>query len=111
MTPLNTYVGYKICDDTTHTCTDINNHYLSQNKLRLVKLDSEISWTDTGTYDSLIGASKYFQDFENKTGEKVACIEGIALRLGLIDKTKLISIANSMKNSNYGKYLLRIIRN
>ena len=32
--------------------TDINNHYLSQNKLRLVKLDSEISWTDTGTYDS-----------------------------------------------------------
>ena len=91
--------------------TDINNHYLSQNKLRLVKLDSETSWIDTGTYDSLIEASKYFQDFENKTGEKVACIEEIALRLGLIDKTKLISIANSMKNSNYGKYLLKIAKN
>ena len=47
--------------------TDINNHYLSQNKLRLVKLDSETSWIDTGTYDSLIQASKYFQDYENKT--------------------------------------------
>ncbi len=88
--------------------TDINNHYLSQNKLRLVKLDSETSWIDTGTYDSLIQASKYFQDYENKTTKKVACIEEIALSLGYIDKMKLISIANSMKNSNYGKYLLKI---
>ena len=91
--------------------TDVNNHYLSQNKLRLVKLDSEISWIDTGTYDSLIQASKYFQDYENKTAKKVACIEDIALSLGYIDKTKLTSIANSMKNSNYGKYLLKISQN
>ena len=91
--------------------TDINNHYLSQNKLRLVKLDSETSWIDTGTYDSLIQASKYFQDYENKTAKKVACIEEIAFSLGYIDKTKLISIANSMKNSNYGKYLLKIVQN
>ena len=91
--------------------TDINNHYLSHNKLKLVKLDSEISWIDTGTYDSLIEASKYFQEIENKTGDKVACIEEIALNLGYIDKKKLMSIANSMKNSNYGKYLLKITRN
>ena len=91
--------------------TDINNHYLSQNKLRLVKLDSETSWIDTGTYDSLIKASKYFQDYENKTAKKVACIEEIALSLRYIDKTKLISIANSMKNSSYGKYLLKIAQN
>jgi len=91
--------------------TDINNHYLSQNKLRLVTLDSKTSWIDTGTYDSLIQASKYFQDYENKTAKKIACIEEIAFSLGYIDKTKLISVANSMKNSNYGKYLLRITRN
>ena len=91
--------------------TDINNHYLSQNKLELVKLDSETSWIDTGTYDSLIRASKYFQDYENKTGKKVACIEEIALNLGYISKTKLLSIANSMKTSNYGKYLLNIAQN
>ncbi len=91
--------------------TDINNHYLSQKKLRLVTLDSKTSWIDTGTYDSLIQASKYFQDYENKTAKKIACIEEIAFSLGYIDKTKLISIANSMKNSNYGKYLLRITRN
>ena len=91
--------------------TDINNHYLYQNKLELVKLDSETSWIDTGTYDSLIRASKYFQDYENKTGKKAACIEEIALNMGYIDNTKLTNIANSMKNSNYGKYLLKIISN
>ena len=89
--------------------TDINNYYLSQEKLRLIKLDSDTSWIDTGTYDSLIQASKYFQDYENKTAKKVACIEEIALNLGYIDKTKLKTIANSMKNSNYGKYLLKLI--
>ena len=91
--------------------TDINNHYLSQNKLRLVKLDSETSWIDTGTYDSLIKASKYFQDYEDKTAKKVACIEEIAFDMGYIDNKKLISIANSMRNSNYGKYLQKIINN
>ena len=50
------------------------------------------------------------QDYENKTGKKVACIEEIALKLGYIDKTELMSIANSMKNSNYGNYLLKTIR-
>ena len=77
--------------------TDINNHYLSQNKLRLVKLDSETSWIDTGTYDSLIQASKYFQDYENKTAKKVACIEEIAFDMGYID--------------NYGKYVQKITNN
>lgn len=90
--------------------TDINNHYLSHNKLKLVKLDSEISWIDTGTYDSLIEASKYFQDFENKTGKKVACIEEIALRLGLIDRLQFVKIADSMSMSNYGKYLVKKIK-
>jgi glucose-1-phosphate thymidylyltransferase len=87
--------------------TDINNQYLALNKLKLVNLDSEISWIDTGTYDSLIEASRYFQNFENKTAEKVACIEEIALNLGYIDKSQFVKIANSMNNSNYGKYLLK----
>lgn len=90
--------------------TDINNHYLVHEKLKLVTLDSDTSWIDTGTYDSLIEASKYFQDFENKTGKKVACIEEISLRLGYIDKSQFIKIANSMNKSNYGKYLLKKIK-
>ncbi len=89
--------------------TDINNYFLSQDKLSLVALDSEISWSDAGTYDSLIMASKYFQEYENITAKKVACIEEIALELGYIDKKKLMSLANSMRNSNYGRYLLKLL--
>ena len=91
--------------------TDINNYYLTNNKLKLVTLDSGTSWIDTGTYDSLIEASKYFQDVENKTGKKIACIEEIALKLGYIDKTQFIKTAHSMNKSNYGKYLLKKISN
>ena len=71
--------------------TDINNYYLHNQKLELFKLESDFSWLDTGTYSSLIKAVKYFQDIENNTGEKVACIEEIALKLGFINKSKFIS--------------------
>ena len=91
--------------------TDVNNYYLNEKKLDLFKLDSDFSWLDTGTYNSLIEAAKYFQDLENQTGEKIACIEEIALNLGLIDKSKFIEIANLMSKSNYGKYLLAKAKN
>ena len=88
--------------------TDINNHYLSSKKLKLIFLESSISWIDTGTYSSLIQASKYFEDNENKTGKKAACIEEIAFNMGYINKKQLNEIAKSMHNSDYGKYLLNL---
>jgi len=91
--------------------TDINNYYLNQKKLDLCRLDSNFSWLDTGTYNSLIEASRYFQDHEKQTGEKIACIEEVALKLNLIDKSKFIDIANTMSTSNYGKYLLAKAKN
>tara|TARA_B100000963_G_C22590959_1_gene655454 strand:- start:739 stop:1614 length:876 start_codon:yes stop_codon:yes gene_type:complete len=89
--------------------TDINNFYLSLNKLKLNLLKSNISWIDTGTYSSLIKASKYFEDYEKQTKIKAACIEEIAYRMGYIDKNQLHKIAKSMINSDYGKYLLNLI--
>tara|TARA_Y100001954_G_scaffold133530_1_gene142672 strand:+ start:3119 stop:3997 length:879 start_codon:yes stop_codon:yes gene_type:complete len=89
--------------------TDINNFYLSLKKLKLNLLESDISWIDTGTYSSLIQASKYFEDYENKTGKKAACIEEIALNMGYIDDKQLFKIANTMNNSEYGNYLLNFI--
>lgn len=88
--------------------TDINNHYLSSKKLKLIFLESSISWIDTGTYSSLIQASKYFEDYENKTGKKAACIEEIAFNMGYINQKQLKKIAKSMHNSDYGKYLLNL---
>ena len=88
--------------------TDINNLYLSSKKLRLIRLKSNISWIDTGTYSSLIKASKYFENYEIKTGKKAACIEEIAYKMGYIDISQLNKIANSMHNSEYGNYLLNL---
>ena len=91
--------------------TDINNLYLSASRLKLLRLDSKISWIDTGTYSSLIEASKYFENYENKTGKKVACVEEIAFKMGYIDKLKLKKIAKSMSKSEYGEYLFKILNN
>ena len=88
--------------------TDINNFYLSSKKLKLIMLNSNISWIDTGTYSSLIKASKYFEDFEKKTGKKASCVEEIAYEMGYIDIIKLGKIASLMQNSEYGNYLLNL---
>lgn len=88
--------------------TDINNIYLSSKKLKVIRLKPNISWIDTGTYSSLIKASKYFENYEIKTGKKAACIEEIAYKMGYIDIGQLKKIANSMCNSDYGKYLLNL---
>lgn len=72
-------------------------------------LKPSISWIDTGTYSSLIRASKYFENYERRTAKKVACIEEIAFNMRYIDKKKLKIIAKSMSNSDYGKYLLKLI--
>ncbi len=91
--------------------TDLNNMFLSQNKLKHLKLDSTISWVDTGTYSSLIRASQLFQTIEKNTQKKICCIEEICFRKGYINRSQLLSIANSMKNSDYGKYLYKILSN
>ncbi len=85
--------------------TDINNFYLSSKKLKLIMLDDNISWIDTGTYSSLIKASKYFEDYEKKTGKKAACVEEIAYSMGYINRSQLRMLADFMHNSDYGDYL------
>ena len=88
--------------------TDVNNYFLEKNKLKLINLDTKISWVDTGTYKSLINASNFFHQIEKNTNRKVACIEEIAFKMGYINKEKLRDIAKKMKNSDYGKYLIEI---
>lgn len=90
--------------------TDINNFFLKKNKLKLSLLENNTSWIDTGTYSSLIRASKFFENIEIKTGKKVSCIEEIAYEMNYIGDDQLLKIAESMKNSEYGKYLFNLIK-
>ena len=71
----------------------------------MVKLSKEISWIDTGTFESLLKASKFFHDLEKTSKIKFACVEEIAYNLGFIDKNKFKLLAKKMNNSEYGKYL------
>ena len=65
---------------------------------------------DTGTHDSLIEASNYIETIEKRQGLKIACLEEIAYNNGWISKEQIICLAQSMKNNQYGQYLLDMIQ-
>ena len=67
-----------------------------------------IAWLDTGTQESLLQASNYIHTIEQRQGLKISCIEEIAFQMDFIEKDQLLSLAEQMKNSTYGQYLLGI---
>ena len=88
--------------------TDINNKYLKMGKLKVAILDRGTAWLDTGTFDSLMQASQFVQVIENRQGWKVGCIEEVAYRKGFITNEQLRTIAEPLKQSGYGEYLITI---
>lgn len=91
--------------------TDVNKEYLKKGKLKVELLGRGYAWLDTGTHESLLDASEFIATIEKRQGLKVACIEEIAYRLGYITEGQLIKLASSLNNSEYGKYLSKIINN
>jgi glucose-1-phosphate thymidylyltransferase len=88
--------------------TDVNKMYLLQGKLKVAILDRGTAWLDTGTFDSLSDAGEFVRVIEKRQGYKIGCIEEIAFRKGFITKEKLIEIAEPLRKSGYGEYLLHI---
>ncbi|MEV7970315.1 glucose-1-phosphate thymidylyltransferase RfbA [Sphaerisporangium sp. NPDC088356] len=88
--------------------TDVNLEYLRQGRARLIGLGRGCTWLDCGTYDSLLSASQYVQAVEKHQGERVACLEEIALRMGFIDAEACYRLGAGMGQSNYGRYLTEI---
>lgn len=89
--------------------TDVNKAYLEQGKLKVQILDRGTAWLDTGTIDSLLEAGQYVEVLEKRQGLKISCIEEIAYRMGFIDKAQLKALAEPLKKSGYGDYLLKIL--
>jgi len=85
--------------------TDINNIYLSSNKINVELLGRGFAWLDTGTHDSLMEASTFVQTVENRQGLKIACLEEIAYSNNWIDRDMLLSQAQKFKKTDYGQYL------
>ena len=88
--------------------TDLNKIYLEENALEVKLLGRGMAWLDTGTYESLLQAANFIATLEQRQGLKASCIEEIAYKRGFIDKKQLLSLAEPLKNSQYGKYLLKI---
>jgi len=88
--------------------TDLNRVYLEEGSLEIKLMGRGMAWLDTGTYESLLQAANFIATLEQRQGLKASCIEEIAYKRGFINKDQLIKLAAPIKNSQYGKYLLRI---
>jgi glucose-1-phosphate thymidylyltransferase len=88
--------------------TDLNRTYLDEGTLEIKLMGRGMAWLDTGTYESLLQAANFIATLEQRQGLKASCIEEIALKRGYIDRKQLLELALPYKNSQYGKYLLRL---
>ena len=88
--------------------TDLNQIYLDKGLLNLHILGRGFAWFDTGTHESLLEASQFIETIEKRQGFKIACLEEIAYYKNYISKDQLLTIAQSLGNSEYGKYLLEL---
>jgi len=89
--------------------TDVNKHYLQAGKLKVGILDRGTAWLDTGTFASLMQAGQFVQVIEERQGLKIGCIEEIAYRMGFINKTELLALAEPLLKSGYGAYLKNLV--
>ena len=89
--------------------TDINKEYLKQKRLEVKLLARGSVWLDTGTFQSLMQANQYIQVIEERQGRKIGCIEEAAYKMGFINSSQLLSIAEPLRKSGYGDYLIKLI--
>ncbi len=89
--------------------TDVNREYLCRNQLKVEKLGRGIAWLDTGTHVSLLEASHFIGTLEARQGVKIACLEEIALRKGLIDKDGMQRLIEETPKSSYREYLEKVL--
>lgn len=85
--------------------TSVNQEYLRRGHLKVQLFGRGFAWLDTGTHESLSEASNFVEVLEKRQGLKISCLEEIAWRNGWISDERLLEIAETMKNNEYGQYL------
>jgi len=89
--------------------TDLNRSYLEDGSLHLERLGRGYAWLDTGTHESLQQASSFIETIEARQGLKVACPEEIAYLHGWIDSEQVLALAEPLRSSGYGEYLVQVL--
>lgn len=90
--------------------TDINQHYLTQGTIDVIKIKQGVAWLDCGTPDSLLDASNLIASIEQRQGLKIACPEEAALNQNFLTIEKFKEYLNSIPNCDYKKYLENILK-
>lgn len=89
--------------------TSVIQHYLEKQTLQVRKLSRGMAWLDTGNPDALHDAASFVKVIEERTGQKIACLEEIAWRNQWITNEELRGLANQFGHASYGRYLLSLI--
>jgi glucose-1-phosphate thymidylyltransferase len=89
--------------------TDVNLEYLYRGQLRVEVMGRGMAWLDAGTHESLLQSSNFIETIEQRQGLRISCPEEIAYRRGYIDAEQLERLAEPMKKSGYGQYLLELL--
>ena len=90
--------------------TTLNEMYLNEGTLNVLSLGRGMAWLDTGTHDGLLEASNFVKTIQSRQGVMVACLEEIAYGNGWISKEKVEELAKPLLKSDYGKYLMNLIK-
>ena len=90
--------------------TAVNDAYLRLGELTVTVLDRGTAWLDTGTFTSLMQAAEFVRVIEERQGMKIGCVEEVAWRSGFIDSDQLATLAEPLRKSGYGEYLLDLLR-
>ncbi|UCZ56539.1 glucose-1-phosphate thymidylyltransferase RfbA [Desulfurispirillum indicum] len=90
--------------------TSVNQEYLRRGKLQVELLGRGFAWLDTGTHESLLDAGRFVETIENRQGYKIACLEEIAFNSKWITAEDVERIAKPLRKTQYGKYLIDMIR-
>jgi glucose-1-phosphate thymidylyltransferase len=90
--------------------TDVNRHYLERGELSLERLGRGFAWLDTGTHDALLAAANFVRTVQERQGMLISCPEEIAWRMGFIDDAALARLAEPLRKTEYGQYLLALAR-
>ena len=89
--------------------TDVNNIYLSRGNLIVELFGRGMAWLDSGTHDSLLEAAQFIETIQKRQGFFVACLEEIAYNNGWITPDKVLELAEPLKKTEYGQYLIELI--
>lgn len=89
--------------------TSVNDAYLRRGRLSVTVLERGTAWLDTGTFTAMMQAAEFVEVIEARQGFKIGCIEEIAWREGWIDDEQLARVAEPLRKSGYGEYLLRLL--